>query len=269
MLIGFFDESGHSSATEFFALAAFVANDSDWARFDDQWWIALQRHDAPYLHMREFAFRVGPFKDWREDRRRGLLADCVTAIKSIRAIAVGAATSVEDFKTLDAQEQSSLQDPFFCCFQEVVRGAALNAHLEPEGLKVQMVFSRQDEFRAKATKLWNVMTEHIDVNERMGALEFQDMRIVPGLQAADLLAYEFRHFYHLRKAKPHLPPRWAFREIVSHQRSVHGAHMLKYLPSWHLKLQAAGTFDEVMGVLWSTDPAKFSQLLSELSPDLE
>lgn len=262
MLVGFFDESGHSSGTEFFALAAFVAQDSHWVAFDEQWRNALSRHGAPYLHMREFAHWVGPFKGWTEDRRKGLLGDCVTAIKSIRAIAVGAAMSVEDFKKLDYEAQSTLQDPFFCCFQEVVRGAALNAHLEREGLKVQMVFSRQDEFRAMASKLWNVMAKHIDVNERMASLEFQDMRTVPGLQAADLLAYEFRHFYHLRQTKPGTPSRWAFKEIVRHQWEAHGARMLKYLPNWYLESQADGTFDEVMSVMLS-NTAKFSELFPD------
>ncbi len=262
MLIAFFDESGHSSGTEFFALAAFVAQDSHWVAFDEQWRNALSRHGAPYLHMREFAHWVGPFKGWTEDRRKGLLGDCVTAIKSIHAIAVGAAMSVEDFKKLEYEAQSSLQDPFFCCFQEVVRGAALNAHLEPEGLNVQMVFSRQDEFRAMASKLWNVMAEHIDVNERMASLEFQDMRTVPGLQAADLLAYEFRHFYHRRQTKPDTPSRWAFKEIVRHQWEAHGARMLKYLPNWYLESQADGTFDEAMSVMLS-NTAKFSELLPD------
>lgn len=55
MLIGFFDESDHSSATEFFAMAAFVAQGSQWVAFDEQWRNVLNSHGAPYLHMREFA----------------------------------------------------------------------------------------------------------------------------------------------------------------------------------------------------------------------
>jgi len=265
MLTGFFDESGHSSGTDFFSLAAFVAKDSDWIAFDDRWRRALNHSSAPYLHMREFAHRVGAFGGWAESRRRTLLGDCVAAINSIRGIAVGAAISVEDFKNLDEQERSTLQDPFFCCFQEVVRGVAINAVFEPEGSKVQMIFSQQDEFGSMARKLWDVMADTIDVKNRMGSLNFQDMRAVPALQAADLLAYEFRHFYHLRKYKPRLAPRWAFREIIRHQRNAHGAQMLKYLPGWYLEIQAAGVFDEVMRVMWK-HPGTFSPVLSELLP---
>src|SRR5439155_14710699 len=110
------------------------------------------------------------------------------------------------------EAQARLQDPFFCCFQEVVRGAAIGALLEPPGTSIRMTFSQQDEFSALARQLWGVMLSAIDVKERMGSLTFQDMREVPALQAADLLAYEFRHYYHLRRTRPESAPRWAFVE---------------------------------------------------------
>lgn len=201
MLIGYFDESGHSSGTEFFALAAFVSDDLEWAQFDKQWRRALDQNGAPYLHMREFAHFRGPFTGWTEKQRRFLLGQCVAAINSVHAIAVGAAMSVEDFKTLDHEGQSRLQDPFFFCFQEVIRGVALNATFEPEDYQADMIFSQQDEFRPKAMKLWNAMLQDSDVRTRMGSLVFRNMRDVPALQAADLLAYELRHFYHLLKTK--------------------------------------------------------------------
>src|SRR5262245_30807299 len=40
-VIAFFDESGHSSATEFFAVAAFVGKGVDWLEFDRLWREAL------------------------------------------------------------------------------------------------------------------------------------------------------------------------------------------------------------------------------------
>lgn len=267
MLIGYFDESGHSSGTDFFALAAFVSDDLEWTRFDKQWQSALKQNGAPYLHMREFAHFRGPFEGWTEKKRHSLLGQCVAAINSIHAIAVGAAMSVEDFKTLDHNGQSRLQDPFFSCFQEVVRGVALNASFEPEGYLANLIFSQQDEFRPKAMKLWNAMRQDSDVRTRIGSLVFRNMRDVPALQAADLLAYELRHYYHLRKTKSGTPHRWAFREIVLHQRNTHQAFMLKYLPKWYLQAQASGTFDGIMGQK-KGDPDNFISLLSEMTPNV-
>lgn len=268
MLTGFFDESGHSSATEFFAIAAFVAEEAHWTTFSARWRRALAHSGAPYLHMREFAHRVGAFKGWTEDQRRGLLAGCVDAINSIPAIAVGAATSVADFMALNSEAQGKLQDPFFCCFQEVVRGAAISACFEPPGACVRMIFSQQDEFSAMARQLWDVMASAIDVRDRMDSLAFQDMRGVPPLQAADLLAYEFRHYYHLRRTRPELAPRWAFAEILRHQRTAYNAYRLKYLPGWYLRAQAEGVFEELMGTMWS-DPRRYWAQLSELFPGVD
>lgn len=264
-MTGFVDESGHSSATEFFALAAFVAEDADWATFEDLWRQALAQSRAPYLHMREFAHRVGVFQGWTEDQRRQLLAGCVAAINSIRAIAVGAAISVTDFRALSGAAQSKLQDPFFCCFQEVVRGAGLTACFEPPSTRVRMVFSKQDQFSSMARKLWDVMGATIDVKECMVSLAFDDMRGVPALQAADLLAYEFRHYYHLRRTRPNSVPRWAFAEIVRHQRTAYNARMLKYLPRWYLEAQAEGVYEELMGTMLG-DPGTHLARLNELFP---
>jgi len=265
MLTGFFDESGHASDTEFFSLAAFVADDADWISFDQLWRQALAQSGAPYLHMREFAHRVGAFLNWTENQRRQLLAACVAAINSIPAIAVGAATSVMDFRALSTKAQSELQDPFFCCFQEAVRGAALRAYFEPPGTRVRMIFSQHDQFSSKARQLWEVMAETVDVKDRMGSLTFEDMRGMPALQAADLLAYEFRHHYHLRKTRPASAPRWAFTEIVRHQRTAYNSYMLKYLPRWYLEAQAEDTFEELIKPMWSDLEAHRPQL-SELFP---
>lgn len=265
MLTAFFDESGHSSATEFFALAAFVAKEAHWTTFSARWQQALASSGAPYLHMREFAHRVGAFKGWTEDQRRALLARCVDAINSIPAIAVGAAISVADFMSLSSEAQTQLQDPFFCCFQEVVRGAAISACFEPPSTRVRMIFSKQDALSGMARRLWDVMASAIDVKERMESLAFQDMRAVPALQAADLLAYEFRHYYHLRRTRPELAPRWAFVEIVRHQRTAYNAHRLKYLPGWYLKAQAEGIFEELMGTMWN-DPDRYWPQLKEIFP---
>jgi len=267
-LVGYFDESGHSSGTEFFALAAFVAEDTDWPVFEALWRDALRETGAPYLHMREFAHFVGAFAGWTEDQRQGLLARCVNAINSIPAIAVGAAMSTARFAALTHDARSALRDPFFCCFQEVVRGVAVSACFTPASSRVSMVFSEQDEFGRSARQLWKVMAETIDVKDRMGSLEFKDMREVPALQVADLLAYELRHYYHRRKVRPTSAPRWPFGQIVRHQHAAYNARMLKYLPDWYLQAQAEGTFDELMNTMLS-DPAKHWQQLSEMFPGVE
>src|SRR5262249_17478625 len=162
---------------------------------------------------------------------------------------------------LHSEARSALRDPFFCCFQEVVRGIALVGVFEPADIHVDMVFSQQDEFGPSARQLWSLLAETADVGHRMRSLDFANMRQVPALQAADLLAYEFRHHYHLKKTMPTSSPRWALREIVHRQLSAHNARLLKYLPMWYLQAQAEGTFADLMASMLS-DPARYQRQLN-------
>ncbi len=267
MLTAYFDESGHSATLRFFALAALVAPSGSWPAFDAEWHRVLGECDAPYLHMREFAHRLGPYEGWPEERRRALLGGCVSAIKATRPMAVGAVLDVADFNSLSDEGRVRMQDPFFCCFQEVVRGAAITGVFEDTDVKVNMVFSTQDEFRGRASSLYETMLQSIDVRDRIGCLAFEDMHDRAALQAADLVAYELRQHYQLGCEEPPRPTRWAFREIVEHQRHTLGAQMLKYPPRWYLTAQAELDYDSVMADILARPDGGVS-LLSELIPTL-
>ncbi len=110
----------------------------------------------------------------------------------------------------------------------------------------------------------------LDLRERDGfepglrEISFQDMRAIPGLQAADLLAYEMRHFYDRRRADPQSKPRWPFMRIVADQTS-RGRQLLKYLPAWYLEMQASADFEQQMGQLMR-HPATAAQVMLELWP---
>jgi len=69
---------------DFVSMAACVGRYDQWKTFDQQWNAALAKHNAPYLHMREYAHSIGPFEGWKEPQRRGLMADCLGACPSNR-----------------------------------------------------------------------------------------------------------------------------------------------------------------------------------------
>jgi hypothetical protein len=252
VLTAYFDESGHIDTPGYFSIGALVAPSAAWGPFSQAWRQALQENDAPYLHMREFAHRRGPYQGWKEEQRRALLAACVSAINESRAVAVG---------------KSGLQDPYLCCFQETVRGAAINGVYEPEGLKVEMVFSTQDEHAGHAKLLHESLLKTSDVKERIGPLRFAPMTDELPLQAADLIAYELRHHYHLGAIETPPPTRWPFKEIVTHQRTVLGARMLKYIPAWVLQAQAEGVYQLLMQRIIS-DPELMFAYATQSYPDL-
>jgi hypothetical protein len=98
----------------------------------------------------------------------------------------------------------------------------------------------------------------------LGTLEFQDMRVTPGLQAADLIAYEFRHYYDLRETRPDLPVRFPLRTILDH-RPVDAPVLMKYLPEWYIEFQASGVGQQAMKVI-TDDIEKWSCLYLSMQP---
>jgi hypothetical protein len=204
MFVAYVDESGHSEETEFFSLAASVADWPVWRVFNTRWNQALVTHGAPYLHMREFAHSLGPFKGWTESRRRELMRDCLAAAEGLNIVHIAAAMRVADYRKLDPESQKQFVDPTFCCFQTVMNGVSLNAYLDFPLTKTDVVYSRQDEYAGMLRKLYGHMTQFWRDGQMLGVLAFQNMRASPGLQLADLVAYEFRHYYHLRATRPEL-----------------------------------------------------------------
>ena len=218
-------------------LAGFVAPQDKWVAFNTAWDAALAKHGAPYLHTTDLANFKRVYKDWTPGRRDALMADLMMVIHGAgRIAALGAVMSVDDYDSLPDQNKAKMRDPFFPLFQEVIRGAAADAHFEPPDVKVKMIYSQQDEFGASAAELWEIMRGTIDFRRRMGSLEFADMRTVPGLQAADLLAFELRRYYLNKRNRPDLKMRWPLRQILI-QQHILGIHYIKLLPKWHLRLQ--------------------------------
>jgi hypothetical protein len=237
VLIAYFDESGHAASEDFVAIAAYVADEAVWAKFDVAWNAALTEHGAPYLHAVELAHLTKTYKGWTVERQKALSADLMHVIQtSGHLVAAGAVLSTKDFRSLTKEQQGRLLNPFYPLFQEVVRAASLNALFRAPELKVKMIFSRQDEFSGLAEKLYAVMAKTIDTKDRLGGLEFQNMRTVPGLQAADVLAYEVCRYYKGKAKNPKKPMRWPLKQILIPQ-AVYGAAFIRFIPRWRLRLQ--------------------------------
>src|SRR5262249_1137836 len=115
-----FDESGLSLHDDYFAIGALVALGEDWVPFEQQWLATLTKHQAAYLHMREFAHRIEAFKGWTEQQRRALLADCLDALCGMTVFAFGTAMSSKDFRFLDPKGKESPIGRLFRCFQETL-----------------------------------------------------------------------------------------------------------------------------------------------------
>jgi hypothetical protein len=206
MWLAFGDESGHSASPGFYSMGMWVGPESAWERFDKAWRMVLDAFEILHLHMREYAHSLGPFKGWEELQRRQLMTAVLLVLEKANVFPLVAALSIAEYRRLTQVQQLRLRDPFFTCLQETIRGCGLFLLEDPNKEKVRIIYSRQDEF--------------------------------PGLQAADLLAYE--SFRYCQIVQKNLSPkvRFPFQRILDMQ--PRGDWMFKYLPYWYLHLQASG-----------------------------
>jgi hypothetical protein len=265
MRVTFVDESGRAGDTEFVGMAACDARWPVWQEFNRRWTAALQRHATPYLHMKEFTGFRGPYKGWTEAQRRGLMADCLAALDGLTIDMMSAVMKPADFEALPPDQQAAFDDPYLCVFQECLHGIALSGYMDSLLTKVDVIYSQQDEFRTRFRRMFELWRATSEDGPCLGHLAFRDMRECPGLQLADLVAYETTHYYHLKANHPHLRPRYPFLKLCEHQLSLQSGGF-KFIPGWKLALKASGYWAPVQDIIW-TDIEAWRGLIRQLFPE--
>ena len=195
------------------------------------------------LHMREFSAQQKAFKGWDEPKRKRLMAGAIAAIKKTRLTAVGAAMSTEVFNSLDKLQKSRMQDPYYCCLQEVLYGFALVGDDAPPDDATTIIASRQDEYSGKAKLMWRTLKTVGWPYSRCDYLLYRDMRGIPGLQASDLLTYEMTKELSNQDNRPNDARRWAFDQILRDQASRRSL-FIKFLTKDYIVAQSNLAADE-------------------------
>lgn len=216
MLTACFDASGHPKQKSLL-VAGFVASVSDWLDFDAAWYARLGEDGLPYFHMQEFAQSDGIFSEgWKgdESRRRSLLGDLYKIIHSHVYRKFGSAVlNPELNRTLSAKAQQEFN---LSAYGLAGRGVVENVMqwIASEGIQpAEFVFEKGD---LNHGHLVNLLTE-----EGLPVPSFKPKRntptkyglTIPGfspLQAADILAYEYRLVLERDAASP---TRWGYEQF--------------------------------------------------------
>jgi hypothetical protein len=238
LLTSYMDETGHSEDPKFhFAgMAGFVAPTETWISFGKVWQEILDIFQLKEFHAKEFAHSAGQFKDWKgkETKRRLLYCALVTMIVKSHAIPVGAIVSLEDFRSLTAEQQSHFKDPYYVAFQTCTRGAAIQSMALTPPEKVAMIYAYNQQFGAVAPKevysvdqaghaeqLWHVMQATTDFGQWMTGYGSSTPRDTVQLQAADLFAYELAKEFENLLTRPKDDMRWGLRQILKAHLPFH------------------------------------------------
>lgn len=218
--ISFVDEAGHTEDPNqhFLCLAGLLAKETAWRTLEMEWTEACSNAglNQPF-HMMHFAAQHGDFKDWPEQKRRELLGRLLKAIESAGGIPIGSVVSLDWYRSLSAAHQAKFRDPHFLAFQSLTRQIAAAASIHLDHGPVTMVYADYPEHShglANTHDLWDAVRKY---NPMVGF--FMESYVPgkpidqPGLQAADLWAYELRHHFEvIRPAQKE--PRWPFQQFV-------------------------------------------------------
>jgi hypothetical protein len=249
MAEAYVDESGHQAQPGYYGVAGFIGSAYQWGRFTTKWTKTLSEAGVPYLHMREFAHSVDGFRGWSGDpRREQLMAGVVQAITHGRLTAVGSALRTADFNALAEGERTRLGgSPYYGCLQDVLYGFALTAQNMPAGEILTIIVDHND-YEHRAQQMYQLLRQRGAPYDRLApALQFADMRQTPGIQAADVLAYEVVKELSNQDRRPDDKMRWPLDQILTDQASREIA-MIVYRNRGYLQGQVDQVMDTAAGV---------------------
>jgi len=193
----YFDDSGDEQDPQEKAscLAGWVATADQWQYFEENWKKTLKDHEVPYLHMKEFAPRIGPFEKYQkdEDGRIALLQSLIKVMGEAQLEGVASIVKMADIKYFNDRHHNDINSYAFNLH------TCLNIISDrwPDTI-VEMWLDRTNKLGSKIKKanIYCKSDEYYgDYNNKVTplpipkGLTFKD--IVP-IQAADLLAWELR-----------------------------------------------------------------------------
>jgi len=213
VLKSYLDDSGKANDPneKIICIAGAISPLKAWENLEKEWKSILISFDIPYLHMREYAHSTGPFNKWKgqEEVRQEFLGSLMDTMDRNVMSVIGATVPKDDFNRLTTDQQQKVSDPCFLCFQQTLHSAASTAFAEtmttgmtrrlqvpdPQHVeKIEVIFSRQDEFRSDMNALYDKMRRAARIGAMLGSFSWAFFKDVIPLQVADLIAYEMRIF---------------------------------------------------------------------------
>ena len=186
----FIDDSGSFGHEEFLCLAGFVASQPNWDALYDEWRILLRKHKLKVLHTSDFLSGKGEYAELEltYEARIGVVKEFAGCARRYAGAAIIVAVDAAAYKTLLSGAPKKPQPKSFC-FHRVLRHA--HTQMREWGYNDPISFVFDDDPRVTSIFLghWNKLkkTRAFHRNALAGIM-FADDRLMPPLQAADLLA---------------------------------------------------------------------------------
>lgn len=197
VLKGYFDDSGTDSDPQHHActVAGFIGSVTSWATLEKTWRQILDRHDVPYLHMKQCAHFRPPFSKWKHDEegRARFLKELTNAIGEVNLYGVGTTIRIPDLHRFNRDKDRNIG-----AFELGVYGCLLDVAAKIPEEPLELVFDRFPKIYKKLAAVEDYASTdplYPNCHKRVGIIPLPEplsFKTVPGIQAADFLAWEMR-----------------------------------------------------------------------------
>lgn len=192
MLKGFFDDSGKwlDRSETVVVVAGAIADVDQWEIFAPKWKLVLNEFQVSELHMRDFAHFRGDYIRWTEPKRQDFIGQLLALAKTHIKKPIGALLPKSQFEELPHElQQKWLGDPYFVCLWDTI-GMSVDVAAELYDQDLEIVCDDQPKLKGKGKQVYHACKKYLLNRERLNGFEFASSEDVPGLQLADLIAYE-------------------------------------------------------------------------------
>jgi hypothetical protein len=213
----YFDSSGTERDEWIIVTAGVVATEQKWSRFEQRWGAVLAKEGVTQFHMQEFAHAKGEFASWKGDepRRAAFLAALVREVKRGVNKSFIHGVVLPDYRELDRQYQltETVGGPYslsqFGCLYVAYRW--LMAKKNPHDRAA--TFVERGDTGIPGFRRY-LKSQHLPEPAFIPKVEPNSGKIWVPLQAADLIAYEFRRLYDRRARDGREPPLESCRGVL-------------------------------------------------------
>lgn len=215
------DESGKLKNSDYTSFCGYLGHASEWVRFGMEWDNCRMRWQVPAIHMRGIMYPDND-KEWSEVKKRWgvdwearrdlMLQDFTQTIRSAHIVALGAVVDSKHFRSMpDSEFKRESRDPLYLSFHTVVMRGIEKTEVVDKHSPISIVVDDDQEYSIGCYKLLEVLRTHPDpvfakVRDRIHGMCFGNDKAYPGIQAADMLAYESRRFMVERIKNPSAEP---------------------------------------------------------------
>jgi Protein of unknown function (DUF3800) len=218
----YLDSSGKCEKSYgYLTLAAVAANDSMWDEFETEWNGIVHGYTprADYVHMREVVRQIDEFdsaRGWNQEKAFGLVGKCLSYMAQLdknRFRIFYCAVDLVAWRKLRAETYQMPDTVDMCnkfCSETVLHWYLVHypGLIDPHQDTVSYFFDRGEPFKEPFEKKWNDEKDLAEATGERSVWQIIDevasveMKKVPGIQAADIIAWSVNREHASKPGEP-------------------------------------------------------------------